>query len=915
MKDAIVSYHTKLICDIITFGLIILSTSLYAQQESVDMILNKDGRIKAGQNGSYNAKGYTIGYGKKGEPILRKSFSPDNTTSTTTWSNLLTDGKGNGVNSWVTAIAVNGSDVYVGGWFTTLGDGTSANHIAKWNGNTWSVLPCGTSNGVNGNVFAIVVSGSDIYVRGEFTTLGDGTSANHIAKWNGSTWSVLPCGKSNGVNGFINAIAVSPNGIGGNDIYVGGAFTSLGDGTSANHIAKWNGNTWSVLTCGKSNGVNGFVTSIAVSPSGKGGNDIYVGGWFITLGDSTSANYIAKWNGSTWSVLPCGKSNGVNGIVNAIAVSPNGKGGSDVYAGGQFTTLGDSTSANNIAKWNGNTWSGLTCGSSNGVKGYGVYAIAISPNGIGGSNVYVGGRFTSFGDGTSANNIAKWNGSKWSVLPYGKSNGVYADVTIITVNPNGTGGSDIYVGGQVYNLGDDIYADNSSVNCIAKWDGSTWSVLPCGKSNGVKGSAYLIAVNPNGTGGSDVYVGGEFTFIGDGTSANHIAKWDGSNWSVLPCGQSNGVNDKIYAIAVCQNGTGGSDIYVGGEFTTLGDGTSANHIAKWNGRTWSALPCGKSNGVNDYVTAIAVSPNGTGGSDVYVGGHFIGLGDGTFADHIAKWNGSNWSVLPYGKLNGVIGDVNAIAVCTNRTGGSDIYVGGLFTTLGDGTSANHIAKWNGSTWSVLPCGQSNGVIGDVNAIAVSPNGTGGSDIYVGGEFNTLGDGTSANCIAKWDGSNWSVLPCGQSNGFNYFVNVIAVNPNGTGESDVYVGGEFNTLGDGTSANHIAKWNGSTWLVLPCGKSNGVNHYVYTIAVNHKGAGKSDVYVGGNFTTLGDSTSANNITKWNGSKWEVLSDSSANGVNGMVLALAYSPTEGKMYAGGSFTIIGADTNAFYIAMFH
>ena len=90
---------------------------------------------------------------------------------------------------------------------------------------TWSALGAGTS----GEVYAIAVSGSDVYVGGDFTTAGGVANTRHIARWNGSTWSALGAG----TNGEVHAIAVS-----GSDVYVGGHFDSAG-GRAANNIAKW----------------------------------------------------------------------------------------------------------------------------------------------------------------------------------------------------------------------------------------------------------------------------------------------------------------------------------------------------------------------------------------------------------------------------------------------------------------------------------------------------------------------------------------------------------------------------------------------------------------------------------------------------------------------------------------------------
>ena len=342
------------------------------------------------------ALGQNIGnldFGNKLDPCIN---------GTKTWLPL-----GSGINGGVFAIAVSGTDLYVGGQFTTAGGG-SANNIAKWNGTSWLSL----GGGINGTVMAITVSGTDLYAGGTFTTAG-GVSANNIAKWDGSTWSSL----GGGINGTVWAITVS-----GTDLYAGGAFTTAG-GVSVNNIAKWNGTTWSAL----GSGINATVAAITVS-----GTDLYAGGAFTTAG-GVSANNIAKWNGTTWSAL----GSGINGTVYATAVI-----GTELFAGGSFTTAGGA-SASYVAKWNGANWSALGTGMNSSVRGLAGM----------GTDLYAGGSFTTAG-GVPTNRIATWNGTTWSALGTGMNASAYA----LAVS-----GTDLYAGGGFTTAG------GVNVNYIAKY--------------------------------------------------------------------------------------------------------------------------------------------------------------------------------------------------------------------------------------------------------------------------------------------------------------------------------------------------------------------------------------------------------------------------------------------------------------
>jgi len=729
--------------------------------------LNPDGTLKAGAAGSFDARAFRMQTAPDGRPV----FSPAGTAGVgdERWA----DGFGlpNGTDGTVLAVVQSGSNTYIGGNFALAG-GTVAKHVAKWDGTAWNSLGTGAGNGVNGAVSALAVaSNGEVYVGGYFNRAG-GVAANKVAKWNGTAWTSLGTGTGNGVSGNVDALAVAGNG----EVYVGGSIIQAG-GTTVSNVAKWNGTAWSSLGMGVSGGVNSLVRALAVAVSGE----VYVGGNFTQAGGTTVSN-VAKWNGAAWSSL----GTGVSGDVGALAVTSSG----EVYVGGVATGRTGGVTVSHIAKWDGAGWSTLGAGVSSNSGFVAIGALAVASNG----EVYVGGNFSRAG-GVAANNVAKWNGTAWTSLGTGTSNGVSGDVYALAV----AGSGQVYAGGSFTQTG------AGAANYFSKWNGMAWNSLGTGVGNGVNGSINMLAVASTG----DVYVGGSFTQAG-GVAANYVAKWNGTTWS----GLGTGVNGTVNALAVAGSG----DVYVAGYFNQAG-GVTANVVAKWNGTAWSSLGTGVDG--TAYVLAVAVS------GEVYVGGSFTRVG-GVSANSIARWSGTAWSSLG----TGVSGKVVALAVAVS----GEVYVGGDFTQAG-GVTANYVAKWNGTAWSSLGMGAGNGVDSYVYALAVASTG----DVYVGGRFTQAG-GVAANYVAKWNGTTWSSLGMGASNGLAALVSTLAL----AGPGELYVGGDFTQAG-GTPANHVAKWNGTAWSSLGTGLTN----EVYSLAWS----ASSKLYMGGSLVGTGDGSKA------------------------------------------------------------
>ena len=231
--------------------------------------LNSDGTLRAGAAGSFDARAFRMGTGPDGKPVFRPAGVKG--AGDERWADGFN--LANGADGIVRAVVVSGTNTYIGGDFTAVGN-VLAKRVAKWNGTVWSPLGAGVGSAAPGAVNALAVAGNgDVYAGGDFTTAG-GVTANRVAKWDGTAWSALGAGAANGLNGgYIYALAVAGNG----DVYVGGGFTQAG-GVAADNVAKWNGTTWSPLGAGT--GAFGVVFVLTVAGNGH----VYAGGNFRPAG-------------------------------------------------------------------------------------------------------------------------------------------------------------------------------------------------------------------------------------------------------------------------------------------------------------------------------------------------------------------------------------------------------------------------------------------------------------------------------------------------------------------------------------------------------------------------------------------------------------------------------------------------------
>ncbi len=656
----------------------------------------------------HNGRIYTGSQGTTNTPLMVWDGAQWNVMSTFSGSPTI-----------ITDLKFMGDTLFAAGQFTNV-DGVAANGLAKWDGTNWSAI------GFKGSASCLAVDGSNLYVSGIFSTNANGLLLNDVALWDGANWHAMGNGLGSASVGTIVYSVIATNGV----IYAGGTFTNSGPaavtnvaqwdganwqplaggpggtpnslllnggilyaggffGTSIKSaVAQWDGSNWTLVGSGfDTAGVNvlmlnnqlcisgAFTNASGIHPlrfavwngtswtnAGSGlsstaqkaistGTNILVGGSFLQAGGQV-VNGLASWDGANWSSVGVpGRSSGISTTVRAIASD-----GTNVYVGGAFTAAGQ-TNANYIARFDGTNWYSL----GSGIGPVGVGSTVVNALSVTNGNLYVGGYFSTAG-GVSAANAAMWDGTNW----HGFSGSPGGIVYTIAARPDGVYASGTYYTGTQYGAG-----------YLTRWDGNEWTNVIVYDGNNYFEQFPLsttVGLFTFAFWGTDLYVSGAFGFqwhdptLTFFTNSANILRFDGTYARVVDGGLG-GTNAN--AMVVFQN-----QLYVGGPFTTAGSNT-ASGLASWDGSAWHNAIGGGIVG-NGTVDCLAAD-----NSYLYVGGTFTNLGGQSIA-RIAKWDGANWSALGSGVSSTVL------AACV---AGSDLYVGGTLRVAG-GKSSQFFGHWN-----------------------------------------------------------------------------------------------------------------------------------------------------------------------------------------------------------------------------
>lgn len=372
---------------------------------------------------------------------------PGSTTASATgpggWDHL---GDGDALDKLGGAVYVVNSEkpgvLLAGGTFLNAGGHAEADHLAQWNGSDW--IPVG-SPALTGDVNSIAVDGDRIFVGGVFQDAGGNANADFLAVWDGTNWAPMCTATGPAFGGNVHALQII-----GSTLYVGGSFQNGAGLPAADYLLACD------LTTGASRSTvpndHDISSSVLTMDADSNGN-LYVGGGFNDLARNPNADNVAYMDtAGGWHSMGTGAADGdpaANGFVRSLTAN-----GTDVYVSTDATNIAGIAQADHVAKWNGSSWSamGSNTDGTNGWFSTTTYIYAMTTSG---SLVFASGSFQDANGDPLADNVAYFDGTAWrNVGSNGAGNGPWiGNGTTLTVSDG-----QLYAGGNFTSAGGDRLA-------------------------------------------------------------------------------------------------------------------------------------------------------------------------------------------------------------------------------------------------------------------------------------------------------------------------------------------------------------------------------------------------------------------------------------------------------------------------
>lgn len=281
-------------------------------------------------------------------------------------------------------VAVSANDVWAGGYYYASG-GVATTLLLHWNGSTWSV----SASSQPGEIESLdAVSATNVWAVGHvYSSPAERTLS---LNWNGSTWAAAATPNiGTAANSLYDVSATSAG-----TVYAVGSYYDSALAKTRSLAMRRNGSAWELVSGTTSTGDSETLFGVEVLSAG---NIWAVGTWDSQTTDDLT--YIVHWNGSSWAQITSpNPSTRTNELVDISAVSAN-----DIWAVGNYTTVGNVVTKPFSAHWNGASWSTVEV-----PDGIGENTVLASVSALSASEAWSAGQFRNAGNDNSTY-VARWN--------------------------------------------------------------------------------------------------------------------------------------------------------------------------------------------------------------------------------------------------------------------------------------------------------------------------------------------------------------------------------------------------------------------------------------------------------------------------------------------------------------------------
>ena len=510
--------------------------------------LNDNGSVDTTFNpGTINNSVYAVKIQPDQKILINGAFTTVSGSTRASLARVLSNGQvdtsyvvGTGINSATTFTNVfsldNSGNVYLGGPFTIY-SGSTVNRFVKTtpSGAIDSTFISGSiafngqsSRGFNGNILAVLVSGSNVYMGGNFTTY-QAPPINYLVKLDNTGAVDTTFNVGIGPNNTVTSMVTQSD---GKILIAGSAFTTY-SGSASTRIARINTDGTRDATFNVGTGLNVNTFDMKVQSDGK----IIAAGGFTTYSGSTNSGIVRiNPNGTKDTTFNVGA--GSTGALYQLALQSDGK----IIAIGATTAYSGSSNAG-IVRINTDGTKDTTFNPGSGFNTTSVLAIGIQSTG----KIIVGGNFALYSGSSS---------------PY-----------IVRINTDGTKDTTFNVGvgfGANGVVALKVLADDSIIayGSFTTYSGSASPRIIKLNSNGTKDTTFApttgFTQNPLTTGyvqglstdkNNNIYVGNQFTVyngntVGNIVKMNQLAAYDSTfnQGSVVFNGTGPGFNLAVTSI-------------------------------------------------------------------------------------------------------------------------------------------------------------------------------------------------------------------------------------------------------------------------------------------------------------------------------------------------------------------------------